>query len=303
MATVDEEQRMKFLMRARAKKAQPDNKVEVLSQLEIVDGDKKKKRKTDHGRIRLEIPAKESGPVVAAAVDTGAEAGVKSPPKKKRSLGRKEKGNQDTVELETERHETVAPVAGPAPTMEARTGGSSPWDPLFDPEFFLEKMVNMAGNSSRFNNTPTDKLMRMSLGHELKGLLLNYALAIRQKQEVATTNDKMALVDKNLAFIEREYANTKERIVGEMEALEAKHAEEMSNLTKAHEEKLAKAKEDHVAALKTAKVIQEELIAKEERIASLAKDNEEALSELASLRQEKEKWDSKKESLEDSVGI
>jgi hypothetical protein len=81
MATVDEEQRMKFLMRARAKKAQPDNKVEVLSQLEIVDGDKKKKRKTDHGRIRLEIPAKESGPVVAAAVDTGAEAGVKSPPK------------------------------------------------------------------------------------------------------------------------------------------------------------------------------------------------------------------------------
>jgi hypothetical protein len=43
MATISEEQRMKFLMKARAKKAQPEDKVDVLSKLEIVEGDKKKK--------------------------------------------------------------------------------------------------------------------------------------------------------------------------------------------------------------------------------------------------------------------
>jgi hypothetical protein len=97
--------------------------------------------------------------------------------------------------VEVEPHETTTPVADPTPIAEARTGGSSPWDPLFNPELFLEKMVDMAGNSSRFNNTPINELLRMSLlGHELKGLLLNYALATRQRRKVAAANDKMALV-------------------------------------------------------------------------------------------------------------
>jgi hypothetical protein len=74
--------------------------------------------------------------------------------------------------------------------------------------------------------------------------------------------------------------------------------EEMSKLVKAHEEKLAKAKEDHVVMLK----VQDDLAARDWRTATLAKDNEAALSELASLRQEKDKWVSEKESLEDSVG-
>jgi hypothetical protein len=167
---------------------------------------------------------------------------VKSPPKKKRSLIRKEKGDKDIVELEAELHETTTPVAESAPAVETRTGSSSSWDPLFNPELFLEKMVPMAENSSRFNNTPTDELMRMPLDHELKGLLLSYALATHQKQEVAAANDKMAFVDKNLAFIEKEYTTTKEKFIGEMEALRTKHEEEMSNLAKAYEENMAKAK-------------------------------------------------------------
>jgi hypothetical protein len=52
---------------------------------------------------------------------------------------------------------------------------------MFNPELFLERMVNLARNSSRFNTTSTDELLRMALGHELKGLLLNYALAARQR--------------------------------------------------------------------------------------------------------------------------
>jgi chromosome segregation ATPase len=176
------------------------------------------------------------------------------------------------------------------------------WDPLFDPALFLEKMVDMTGNSSRFNNTPTDELMRMSLGHELKGLLLNYALAIHQKQELATANDKMALVDKNLASIEKQYAAPKETIRAEVELLKSQHLEVMSKLAKAHEEELAKAKKDQDAAVKTAKALQEDLTAKEERLATLAKDNEAALSELAFLRQEKVKWEFEKESLEENIG-
>jgi hypothetical protein len=89
------------------------------------------------------------------------------------------------------------------PIAATQAGGSSHLDPLFNPELFLEKMVNMVGNSSRFNNTPMDELLRMSLGHELKGLLLKYALATRQRQEVAAANDKMALVDKNWPPLKR----------------------------------------------------------------------------------------------------
>jgi hypothetical protein len=144
MATISEEQRMKFLMKARAKKAQPEDKVDALSQLEVVEGDKKKKRKVETGRIRMEVPNKGSGSAVAA-VEVGGETGVKSPPKKKRSLIRKEKDDKE-VGL----HETTAPVAETSPVVEARTGAISPWDPLFNPKLFLEKMVDMAGNSSRF---------------------------------------------------------------------------------------------------------------------------------------------------------
>jgi hypothetical protein len=46
------------------------------------------------------------------------------------------------------------------------------------------------------------------VGHELKGLLLNYALATRQKEEVTSANEKMTMVDQNLASIEKEYIAT-----------------------------------------------------------------------------------------------
>jgi hypothetical protein len=192
--------------------------------------------------------------------------------KKKRSLNKKGKDDKEVVvseaaPLEVEVVETNHPVA-------TQAGGSSRWDPLFDPALFPEKMMDMTGNSSRFNNTPTDELMRMSLGHELKGLLLNYALAIHQKQELATANDKMALVDKNLASIEKQYAAPKETIRAEVELLKSQHLEEMSKLAKAHEEELAKAKKDQDAAVKTTKTLQEDITAKEGRLATLAKDNE-----------------------------
>jgi hypothetical protein len=73
----------------------------------------------------------------------------------------------------------ASPVAENTIAAASQAGGASPWDPLFNPVVFLARMVDMAGNSSCFNTTGTDELLRMALGHELKGLPLNYALTSR----------------------------------------------------------------------------------------------------------------------------
>jgi hypothetical protein len=252
---------MKFLLKARAKKSQPEaEKIDPLTQLEVVEGDaskNKKKRKTEQGRIAIEIPSKSSGSDGVVAV-AGGEIVVKSPLKKKQTLIRKEKGvssaagEKDAMELDTELFETSTSVEDTAATVETRAETSSPWDPLFNPKLFLEKMVSITGNSYRFNNTPTDELMKMSLGHELKGLLLNYALATRQKHEMGAAHEKMAIVDKNLASIEKEYTLTKEKFRGEMDALKVKYKEEVEDLKKDYEARLEKENADHVAALKKA---------------------------------------------------
>jgi hypothetical protein len=268
MSTLTPSERLKFLEKARAKKAQSGAKVDILPKQDIAEGDNKRKRKEkEQGRLTMEIPGKESGSGAAAVADDGGELKIKSPLKKKRSLNKKGKDDAEVIISEVAPSEIE--VVEPNPPVVAQAGGSSPWDPLFDPALFLQKMVDMSGNSSRFNNTPTDELMRMSLGHELKGLLLNYALATRQKQELAAFHDKMALVDKNLATIEKQYAATKESILAEVELLRSQHLEDMSKLTKAHEEELAKAKEEQEAAVKTAKTLQDSLHAKDQRMSWL----------------------------------
>jgi hypothetical protein len=291
MNTINEDEHMRFLLKARAKKAQPEEvKVDPLVQLEVVEGDapkNKKKRKEEQGRITMVVPPKSSSSGGNVA-DAGGETVAQSPLKKKRTLNHKEKGvtsaegEKDGTKLDTGLPETVSPVVGPYVVAETTSTTSSPWDPLFNPELFLEKMVQMTGKSARFNSTSTDELMKMSLGHELKGLLLNYALATRQKGEVAAANEKMVVVDENLAAIEKEYTTTKEKLSDEMEALKAKYEKEVEDLKKDHEEKREKAIEDHAAALKEA---QEDISAKGELITVLTKDKERAVSELEALRQ------------------
>jgi hypothetical protein len=303
MSTLTPAQRLKFLEKARAKKAQPDNKVDVLSQLEVAEGDRKK-RKAEPARVSVAIPDKESGPSAAAvdeAVEAQGETHLKSPAKKKlRSLATKDKKNKDAqlIEKVVRGAENVVaetmPIADKNVAVASQAGGSSRWDPLFNPEVFLERMVDMAGNSTRFNTTPTDELLKMALGHELKGLLLNYALAACQRAEITTVKEKEALVGKNLTVLEEDLNATKEKLQGEVETLEKGCEEEISKLVKAHEEELAKAKKEQEAAMKTAKTLQD---------SDNAKDNEAALSELATLRQENKKWVSEKENLEENVGL
>jgi hypothetical protein len=73
-------------------------------------------------------------------------------------LNKKDKNDKDVAEVELQ--DTVATMGETTPVVASQAGGSSPWDPLFNPELFLERMVDMAGSSSRFNNTPNDELLR-----------------------------------------------------------------------------------------------------------------------------------------------
>jgi hypothetical protein len=294
ISTLTPTQRLEFLEKARAKKAQPESKVEVLSQLEIGEGDRTKMKGSD---ARISIPVKTSGPN-PTAVDqaVNAEGEVKSPSKKKsRTLSRKTKRDKDVVEVDKELYEVEDAVVEASPAVEntiaeaSQAGGASPWDPLFNPEVFVARMVDMAGNSSRFNTTGTDEFLRMALGHELKGLLLNYALVSRQRAEIATAKEKEALVEKNLTNLENDVKAAKEKLESDMKSLKKQSEEEVARIVKAHDEELTKVRKDHEAAVQTLKVIQGDHDAKDQRINTLAMDNEAALTELDVLRQEKAK--------------
>jgi hypothetical protein len=222
---------------------------------------------------------------------------AKSPVKRRsRTLIKKGKKDQNASVLEEEVQEVDDTVMETPPVLEEivdtvakQADGSSPWDPLFNPELFSEKMVNLAGNSSRFNTTPTGGLLRMTLGHELKGLLLNYALAARQRAEVATAKEKEVLVNNKMTVLEGDVNAAKEKLEGEVKTLKKQCEEEVAKLVKEHDEELARIKKDHEAMTKTLKTVQDSLAAKDGRLKALAKDNEVALSELASLRRDNDK--------------
>jgi hypothetical protein len=188
------------LEKAQAEEAQAGDKVDVLSQLEVGEGDKKKRKNVD---TRVSIPVKApspNAPVVDKVVDLEVEeTRVKSPAKKRsKSLVKKNKKGSDTVAVDKSLKESgdmvveASPVVEPIVSGASQVGRSSPWDSMFNPEVFMERMVDMAGNSSRFNTTSTDELSKMAMGHELKGLLLNYALAARQRAELATIKEMEA---------------------------------------------------------------------------------------------------------------
>jgi hypothetical protein len=302
MSTLTPAQRVQFLEKARARKAQAEKEkagdtVDALTQLEIGEVDKKK-RKGGDSRTSIQVKASGSN---SAAVGQVANAGgeAKSPAKKKsRVMSRKAKKDVDMTEVHKDLVEIEDPVTEASPaaerlTVEASpTGGASPWDPLFDPEAFLARLVDMAGNSARFDTTGSEELMRLALGYELKGLLLNYALASRQRAELSNAKEKAALVEKNLVTLEEDVKAAKERCEGDVKALKERNEEEVAKLTKKHQGELAKAKKDHEYVVET----------KDARIKALAKDNEAALSELAALRQEKAKWESEKDGLEATIG-
>jgi chromosome segregation ATPase len=142
----------------------------------------------------------------------------------------------------------------------------------------------------------------MALGYELKGLLLNYALASRQNAELSIAKDKEALVEKNLASLEKDVQAAKEKCEGDLKTLRDKHAGEIADLIKKHEEELATARRDKETVIQTMNVVQGSHNAKDEQIRALTKDNEVAFDELASLRQEKESWGSEKDNLEAAIG-
>jgi hypothetical protein len=95
----------------------------------------------------------------------------------------------------------------------------------------------------------------MALGYELKGLLLNHALASRQKAELSIAKDKEALVEKTLANLEKDVKAAKERCEGDLKTLRDKHAGEIADMIKKHEEELATARRDKETAIRTLNVV------------------------------------------------
>jgi hypothetical protein len=88
MLTLTPAQRLQFLEKARKRKEQPEKKVEVLSQLDVGEGDKKK-RKGGDSRVSIPMKTSSSSPVVGELA-ANAEGEIKSPTKKKsRTLSRK----------------------------------------------------------------------------------------------------------------------------------------------------------------------------------------------------------------------
>jgi chromosome segregation ATPase len=110
------------------------------------------------------------------------------------------------------------------------------------------------------------------------------------------------MIDKNSATLEEDLKATMEKLEGEMKALKEKCEAEISKLVKAHDEELTKIKKSHESMAKTLEATQQSLIAKDARIATLAKDNEATLTELATLRREKETWASEKGEMEETIG-
>ena len=136
MSTLTPAQRVQFLEKARARKAQAEKEkagdtVDALTQLEIGEVEKKK-RKGGDSRISIQVKASGSN---AAAVGQAANAGgeVKSPAKKKsRVLSRKAKKDVDMTEAHKDLVEIEDPVVEASPAAEkliaeaSKTGGASP---------------------------------------------------------------------------------------------------------------------------------------------------------------------------------
>ncbi|KAK2415666.1 hypothetical protein QL285_038128 [Trifolium repens] len=305
MSSLTPAQRREFVEKARRKKEQPDPKVDVLSQLDV--GEDKKNRKHDW-KISVLVKPSSSGSLAGEKVAKNEEE-TKSPVKKKlRGSSRRRKKDQDVAEADKDLVDVDNYVAERSPAMDEavaeaiQAAKSSPWDPMFDPEAFLSKMVDMAGNSARFNNTATGDLARMALGYELKGLLLNYALASRQRAELSAAKDKEALVEKNLVVLERDIETAKARCEGDIKRLKEKHAEEVDTLKKKYEGDLSDAKRDKETAVKAMNDVQADLNSRDERIKALTQENKDALAELKVLKEEKAKWGSQKEALEIQAG-
>jgi DNA repair exonuclease SbcCD ATPase subunit len=162
---------------------------------------------------------------------------------------------------------------------------SSPCDPLFNPELFLEKMVEISGDGARFGSTSTDELLKLSLGHELKGLLLNYALALRQKQEVSSANEKMKVINQELDDMEKKVKSTQDKFVVDMEAAHKESKKALEDLEKDHKAAIQKLKEEHAKEVKALKE------------ASSSRD-----AQLEDLIKEKGAWAEEQATLEETIG-
>jgi predicted nuclease with TOPRIM domain len=94
----------------------------------------------------------------------------------------------------------------------------------------------------------------------------------------------------------------KDRCKGELKSLKEKYAKDVADLEEKYKGDLSDAKRDKETAVKAMNDAQANLNSKDERIKALTQENETALAELKSLKEEKAEWGSQKEALEIQAG-
>jgi hypothetical protein len=297
MRYVSQERRMEFLLRSRAKKEKDAALaasgevvavVDPLSQLIVADNDaaKGRNKRKNEGQISVAIPGK--------SLEVGGSSKGELPISKKlRSSSSGAASNVEVVPLQEEDPEnTPSPrpaaaidIIPPPPPVPANNVVPSPWDPLLNPEVFIEKAMDMSGGGARFDSTSTEELARLSMGYELKGILLNHALASRQKLAVSAAEENMKVIRRELDIMEEKVKATQEKFVADMEVAKAESKKALDDL----EEKL---KDDHAAEVKALKKAS---AGKDAHIKELSEDRD-------VLQKEKARWAEEKMSLEESIG-
>ncbi|KAK2443708.1 hypothetical protein QL285_014789 [Trifolium repens] len=297
MRYVSQERRMEFLLRSRAKKEKDAALaasgevvavVDPLSQLIVADNDaaKGRNKRKNEGQISVAIPGK--------SLEVGGSSKGELPISKKlRSSSSRAASNVEVVPLQEEDPEnTPSPrpaaaidIIPPPPPVPANNVVPSPWDPLLNPEVFIEKAMDMSGGGDHFDSTSTEELARLSMGYELKGILLNHALASRQKLAVSAAEENMKVIRRELDIMEEKVKATQEKFVADMEVAKAESKKALDDL----EEKL---KDDHAAEVKALKKAS---AGKDAYIKELSEDRD-------VLQKEKARWAEEKMSLEESIG-
>jgi hypothetical protein len=97
MSSLTSAQRREYLEKARRKKEQPEPKVDVLTQLDV--GEDKKKRKND-SRINVLVKPSSSGSLAGEKVAKNEEETKSLVKKKLRGSSRRNKKDQDVVEMD-----------------------------------------------------------------------------------------------------------------------------------------------------------------------------------------------------------
>jgi hypothetical protein len=168
MRSVTQEQRMAFVLKARAKKerdaalvaaGETVAEVDPLTQLVVADTNaaKGKNKRKNEGRISIPIPPK--------SLELGGSSKDEEPGSKKMKPsgfgaasnveGVSQQGS-DPERTPSPRPTAVVDITSPASPAPSNNTAPPSWDPLLNPEIFIEKAVDLSGGGVGFDYISTE---------------------------------------------------------------------------------------------------------------------------------------------------